>query len=147
MSQSGKEGEGEKISRRRMLRNIGFAVLGAAVVLGAGGLVERAQAGGKQGAPAATQNSTGPGGVAQGSMITVTADYLLMPSFPATQDSFVIQSPAHYSDVLPQILARRPQLEPMMPTMMVFIDGYPAKPATVLHNGDEIDFIPVMVGG
>ena len=142
MSQSGNEGE--KISRRRVLRNLGFAALGAAVVLGAGGLVEKAQAGGKQGA---TQNSTVPGGVAQGSMITVTADYLLMPSFPATQDSFVIQTPAHYSDVLPQILARRPQLEPMMPTMMVFIDGFPAKAGILLRNGDEIDFIPVMAGG
>lgn len=149
VSQPEKEAGGEAVSRRRVLRLIGFAAIGAAAVFAAGSVLGKASSAPGGGDPASS-NQTSP--VAHGadptrSTITVQVEYFQMSTIDATGESFVLQSPANYNDLLSQVMARHPLLTAMMPSMVVFIDGNPAQSGTALKDGDEIDFIPIFAGG
>jgi len=66
---------------------------------------------------------------------------------PVTQDTFVVQSPAQYSDLLGAVETRYPKISTMVPTMMALVDGVPVRTTTPLRDGDEVDFVPTIVGG
>lgn len=133
--------EGEKVTRRRMLRYIGFAAVGAAVVIGAGSVLR------KPSSASGTAELSSETTKTARRLISVQAQYLQMPTITPSEEYFVLKSPAKYSDLLPLIFQRHPQLQPMIPTMMVFIDGYYAQASTELKDGDEVYFVPVMAGG
>ena len=66
---------------------------------------------------------------------------------PASEEYFAVPSPAQYSDLLGAVLSRYPKIGAMIPTMVALVDGFPAKAATPLNDGDEVDFIPSLAGG
>lgn len=63
------------------------------------------------------------------------------------EEYFVLQTPAYFSDLLAQVTQKHPTMSPMIPTMMILIDGVPASKSASLRNGDEVDFIPAVAGG
>ena len=66
---------------------------------------------------------------------------------PKSQEYFAIRSPGQYSDLLSAVLSKYPVIGGITPTMMVLVDGVPARAATPLEDGDEVDFIPALGGG
>jgi molybdopterin converting factor small subunit len=64
-----------------------------------------------------------------------------------TEESFVLKSPAYCRDLLSSVLEAHPLLSTMMPTMTVLVDGLLAQPSMSLNDGDEVDFLPAVVGG
>jgi molybdopterin converting factor small subunit len=72
-----------------------------------------------------------------------------MPSnvVDASEEHFVLKSPAHFRDLKSVVVGEHPLLLPMFPTMLSLVDGVPATPATELNDGDEVDFIPAVAGG
>ncbi len=145
---------GERVSRRQVLRLIAFSAFGAGVILATGKLAGAAfpttAAGGDGGSSAATSSAT-PTAVlheASASTLSVKVMYFQMPQTISTKEEhFVLQSPAHFRDLLSGVLQKHPSLSPMMPSMMVLIDGVRAQPDATLRDGDEVDFIPAVAGG
>ena len=61
---------------------------------------------------------------------------------------FVLQNPAYLRDLLDVVLLRHPSISPqMIASMLILIDGAPAKTGAALEDGDEVDFIPLVAGG
>ncbi len=80
--------------------------------------------------------------------IKVKVMYFQMPLIVSSgEEYFVVQTPAYFRDLMTQILEKHPALSPMIPTMMIMIDGMPAKGEMTLMDGDEVDFIPAIAGG
>lgn len=80
--------------------------------------------------------------------IKVKVMYFQMPLVvSSSEEHFVLQSPAYFRDLMTEILEEHPALSPMIPTMMIMIDGLPARGETALMDGDEVDFIPTIAGG
>ena len=74
--------------------------------------------------------------------------YFQMPLVvSSSEEYFTLQTPAVYSDLLTAVLQEHPAISPMLPSMMILIDGVPAQPGSSLRNGDEVDFIPAVAGG
>jgi molybdopterin converting factor small subunit len=74
--------------------------------------------------------------------------YFQMPQIPdLRQEHYTLQSPAYLRDLLSNILAKHPSLSPMIPSMMILVDGVSAAPSTVLKEGDEVDLKPSTAGG
>lgn len=142
-----------------MLRLVAFSAVGAGIVLGARGLVGSAFPQPAANTSTSTSSSsaslTTTTGVPSGSQsssssqqIKVKVMYFQMPLVVGnSEEHFEMQSPAQFSGLLPQVLAKHPALQPMLPTMMILIDGVLAQPETALEDGDEVDFIPTIAGG
>jgi molybdopterin converting factor small subunit len=135
----------ENTSRRRLLKSaLLFAAVGAGVIIGVEGLADGSpsgQAAGRSTDPSSQTSS-------QGAPLTVKVLYLQMAqTIPVTQESYVLKSPARYSDLLAKVEEEYPIISTMIPTMMVFVNGYPAQPSTALNDGDEVDFVPAFAGG
>jgi molybdopterin converting factor small subunit len=64
-----------------------------------------------------------------------------------SEEYFVLQSPAYFSQLRDAVVVAHPNLYSMMPSMMVLIDGVVAKGGSALKDGDEVDFVPMMAGG
>jgi molybdopterin converting factor small subunit len=60
---------------------------------------------------------------------------------------FTLPAQARYSDLLVGVVEEHPAISAMIPSMMVLIDGVPAKATSSLSDGDEVDFIPAVAGG
>ena len=82
------------------------------------------------------------------SFLSVKVVYLEMAQYISTSDEyFVLQSPATLRDLLNNIVERHSSLTTMIANMWILINGTPAKRGTPLKDGDEVDFVPVVVGG
>jgi len=148
------------MSRRQLLRLFAYSALGAGLVLGA-----RSLAGSAFSATASTQSTSTTSSSSATTTLAVSRAGSVQPSsssadvrvkvmyfqmplvVEAEKEYFVLPNPAHYSDLLEKVLQEHQALSPMMPGMMVLIDGVLAKPGTTLSDGDEVDFIPAVAGG
>ena len=83
----------------------------------------------------------------RGSMKVNVRFFQMSQVIPVTQEYFVIQSPAQYSDLLSAVESKYPVIAGMILNMLVLVDGIPAKPGTPLQDGVEVDFIPAIAGG
>jgi len=94
-----------------------------------------------------TSSASAPNDVASAS-VKVKVMYFQMPlTVSVSEEYFVLPGPAYFRDLLSNVLEKHPALSPMIPTMMILIDGVPAAPGAALENGDEVDFIPAIAGG
>lgn len=65
-----------------------------------------------------------------------------------SEEYFYVQSPALVQDLLNAVLMRHPSMPPeMMSSMLVLLNGSPAKATASLKDGDEVDLIPLVSGG
>jgi hypothetical protein len=152
------EAEPGKMTRRQLLRLVALSAVGAGIVVGARSMVGAAFPAQAKAVASTTTSSSSSSASSTSAVSTssstslqeikVKVAYFQMPLVVNTSvEYYHLQTPIHYSDLLPQILQAHPDLQPMMPTMMVMIDGVVAQPGTPLQDGDEVDFIPVMAGG
>jgi molybdopterin converting factor small subunit len=82
------------------------------------------------------------------SFLQVTVSYHLMAQYINTnQESFTLQNPATLLDLLSAVSKRHPTISGMIASMQILINGAPAQFKTILRDGDEIDFIPLVSGG
>lgn len=143
----------KKTSRRRLLQSaIVFSAVGAGMMLGFGALATPAPTSASDGesAPEAPpQASSGGGGSSNyGASLSVKVRYYQMrDALSTTEDNFVLESPAHFSDLMNHIVDAHPVLATMAPTMVVLIDGLIGLPGTPLKDGDEVDLLPALAGG
>ncbi len=156
------------VSRRQLLRMAAFAAVGAVAVIGARSMVTVASTSPTEGpsqkasgpAPAASAPSPVPSPSSPGAVpavasiadpsqeIRVKVNYFQMPFVVNTKvEYFTLPAQARYGDLLAGVVKEHPAISPMIPSMMVLIDGVPAQPATPLREGEEVDFIPAVAGG
>lgn len=152
------------VSRRQLLRMAAFAAIGAAAVIGTRSMVAVASTSPTEGssqrasgpAPAAVAASAGPSFSSQATastadtneQIRVKVNYFQMTLAVNTKvEYFTLPAQASYGDLLAGVVKEHPAISPMIPSMMVLIDGVPAQPATPLRDGEEVDFIPAAAGG
>ena len=162
-------GEEEKrISRRRLLKSaLVFSVIGGGMIILGGTSRSAAKATQPSTAsiqtPSVTASSASPAESPVPDLQTSSASapsnissapvkvkvmYFQMPlTVSVSEEYFVLPGPAYFRDLLSNVLEKHPALSPMIPTMMILIDGVPAAPGTALGNGDEVDFIPALAGG
>jgi len=136
-------------SKRKALRAIGVVVAaGGIAVLGSSLLRPVALASG-QASTQTTATSVGTDGKSSVTYSRIKVMYFQMPSTVTgtKEEYYVLPDPSDYSVLLRAILAAHPALDRMLPTMLVLVDGLVADSGTPLANGDEVDFIPSMVGG
>jgi molybdopterin converting factor small subunit len=142
------EDEDRRSSRRRLLKSALrlSVVAGGIIVLGAAARVAEPNPPLK--AAPQVLPPVGAGGASGGS-IRVKVMYFQMRQVVAnaTQDHFVLESPAYFRDLLNNVVEKHPLLSTMTPTMMILVDGVPGQPGTQLRDGDEVDLIPSMAGG
>jgi molybdopterin converting factor small subunit len=148
---------GERLSRRRMLRLMAVSAIGAGAVIGAGALLlpppDKKVSGSAVKFPATVTVPIAPSVAASAFMpssspTAVKVTYFQMPTVVSEPvEHYVLQAPAHYSDLLGVVLVKHPSLAAMMPNMMVLVNGTVPQPSTVLANGDEVDFVPAIAGG
>ena len=147
---SSEETRSRALSRRRLLRWLGFSAIGAGIVLSAPGLASAAfqvRKEGKSAAAPSTSIATSTGSV-DASPSMVKAMYFQMPQAVGTKEEyFVLKNPAYLGDLLGKVVEAHPLLSTMLPGMMTLVDGVPASPSTALRDGDEVDFIPAVAGG
>jgi len=98
---------------------------------------------------APTTTPTNASNAALGTPVKVKVMYFQMPQNVTTtkEEYFKLQSPAYFRDLVNVVLEEHPLLSPMMPYMMILVDGVLAAPGTPLMDGDEIDLIPAAAGG
>jgi molybdopterin converting factor small subunit len=86
---------------------------------------------------------------ASGNSLTVKVTYLGMPqSITNTRaETFVLESPAYFHNLMSNVVGRHPLLSEMIPAMMIFVDGLPPQSSTALEDGDEVDLVPATAGG
>ena len=163
-----KSEEEKRISRRRLLASgLAFAAVGAGLVIFGGAdkfahgkepsPVANLQAPPQGGSGAATVQSSTPvlqadsatsTSVISSGSVKVKVMYFQMPLVVGTTEEYLsLPSPAVFRDLLASVLEKHPALSPMVPAMMILIDGVPAKPGAPLIDGDEVDFIPATAGG
>lgn len=144
------------MTRRQLLRLVALSAAGAGLVLGARGLVGTAFPAPAHTTVTSTASSSSASSTTVGAQssssssqeIKVKVMYFQMPLVvSSSEEYFVIQSPAYFRDLMTKILEAHPALSPMIPTMMIMIDGLPAKGETALMDGAEVDFIPTIAGG
>lgn len=163
------EEEKKRISRRRLLKSVlllsavglGTIVLGGAVTRATDaappskGTLQRASSYGSASAPSPsptpalrTPSVSAPTTIS-GSSVKVKVVYFQMPQtvIDVEDEYFVLQSPAHFSNLQSSIVQEHPLLSTMWPTMMKLVDGVLAQPGTRLNDGDEVDLIPAFAGG
>jgi molybdopterin converting factor small subunit len=63
------------------------------------------------------------------------------------EEDFVLQGPATVQELINTVLVRHPSMAGMIQTMLVLLDGVPAKPTSPLRDGDDVQFIPLSAGG
>lgn len=86
---------------------------------------------------------------ASGASVKVKVMYFQMPQNVTStkEEYFNLQSPAYFRDLLNVVVGEHPLLSPMIPSMMILVDGVLAVPDTPLTDGDEVDLIPAAAGG
>jgi len=122
-----------------------FSVIGTGIFLAADGLTKVASI-------SQIEESVGKASLSisngDASFLSVKVVYSEMAQYISTSDEyFVLQSPATLRDLLNNIVARHSSLTTMIVNMLILINGTPAKLSAPLKDGDEVDFIPVVVGG
>ncbi len=157
----------KRISRRRLLKSaLLFSAVGAGIVLLGGAaraspsaepssksLLQPSLPGGSAESTSSVSSqlqtsSAALTGTSSGSSVRVKASYFQMPQIvDVNQEYFVLQAPAYFSNLLAQVTERHPPMAPMIPTMMILIDGVPASKNAPLRDTDEVDFIPAIAGG
>jgi molybdopterin converting factor small subunit len=156
------------VSRRQLLRMAAFAAVGAVAVIGARSMIAVASTSPTEGssqrasgaapaasAPSAIPSLSSPGAVPAVAStadpdqeIRVKVNYFQMPFVVNSKvEYFTLPAQARYSDLLAGVVKEHPAISPMIPSMMVLIDGVPAQSATPLRDGEEVDFIPAVAGG
>jgi molybdopterin converting factor small subunit len=139
-------------SRRKFLRLIALAGVGGAVVVLVPGLLVRTASDDSSQSKQTQTLTTGwspatTGGASVSSTKVKVKFFQMSQAVAVAQESFVVQSPALYSDLLAAVESKYPKISTMVPTMLALVDGVPAKAATPLKDGDEVDFIPAIAGG
>jgi molybdopterin converting factor small subunit len=139
-------------SRRRFLRLIALAGVGGAAVVLVPRLLVRTAADGPSQSKQTQMLATGQpvatvGGASMPSTKVNVRFFQMSQAVSVTQENFFVQSPAKYSDLLAAVESKYPKISTMVPTMLVLVDGIPARAATPLKDGDEVDFIPAIAGG
>ena len=137
--------EDPRTSRRQLLKAaLLMGAVGGLVVLGVGA---RPTAEGS--ASRAEQTVSKPAEAPSGGSVKVKVMYFQMPRnvVDASEEHFVLQSPAYFRDLKSLVVSEHPLLLPMFPTMLNLVSGVPATPTTELNDGDEVDFIPAVAGG
>ena len=82
------------------------------------------------------------------SFLQVTVRYLLMAQYLDTsQEYYALQNPATLLDLLSDVSKKHPTLAGMIASMQILINGAPAQFDSILKDGDEVDFIPLITGG
>jgi molybdopterin converting factor small subunit len=81
--------------------------------------------------------------------LTVKVHYFQMDQYVGvSEEYFSILSPAIMRDLLNAVLVRHPAMTPqMMNTMLILLNGTPAKISSSLGDEDKIDLIPLVAGG
>jgi len=158
-----------RVSRRRLLKSAlllsafggGIVILGGAAKLvaeaappsktalqtptpsGLGGASTPSSNSAPQALPASAPN------VVAGASLKVKVMYFQMPQNVTStkEEYFVLTSPAYFRDLLNEVIEEHPLLSPMIPSMMILVNGVLAVPGTPLADGDEVDLIPAIAGG
>ena len=148
----------DNTSRRRMLKWMAFAVVGAGVALLGSGSLSRTSTPGTSGSNTGSTNSTSLFSSSSAAVSPVTSTivvkvmYFQMLQYVDTkQEYFVLQSPAQLGTLLYDVTSRHPSLAPWISSMIILVDGVAAlasAPAsTPLKDGSEVDLIPSIAGG
>lgn len=161
------------VTRRQLLRLVVVSALGAGIVLGVRGTTatgpptQRVKSKSENASVSSTEASTSLSIVSSSGALAgapapeaataepsasqevkLKAAYFQMPLVVGTKEEyFALAAPAHYADLLAIVVEKHPAISPMLPSMMVLIDGVPAASGTLLRDGDEVDFIPAVAGG
>ena len=135
-------------SRRTFLRCAFSIAVGAGVLLISDGLTKAApltQIAGNLGTFSSSRNGSTE---SRASLVTVTVYYSMMAHYAsATEEYFVLQSPATLQDLMNTVLVRHPSMTQMMQMMLILLDGVPAKLTASLKDEDRVQFIPLSAGG
>jgi molybdopterin converting factor small subunit len=120
-------------SRRQFLRWLMVSAVGAGIFVLADGLAKNA-----------SQMSS-----ANAAFLRVKVRYFQMAQYVSVGDEyFDLQSPALLRDLLNAVSLRHSSISPgMIASMMIFVNGTPAKTNAELNDGDEVDLIPPTAGG
>lgn len=124
-------------ARRRLLRSgVVVAAVGAAALLGI--------AGSAKAVPPSSPVETPAGGT-----VTVEVSYVGMPISVTgvRQESVALAAPATFGQLLARLVADHPQLAPMVPTMLMSVNGVAGSPGAALEDGDTVDLVPATAGG
>ena len=118
--------------RRRVLRWLGLIGLGGGVVaLGLGSLLE---------APSLFNVPT--------KTLRVKVVYFQMSQYVSVgQEYFDVPSPADIGDLMEAVVKRHPSLSGMTSSMASVVGGVPEDSTSPLNDGEEVDLVPMMVGG
>jgi len=136
------------ISRRTFLRSAFSIAVGAGVLLISEGVLTNAAPLTQISRNLGTFSSTNDSTQSRASLVTVTVYYSMMAQYTsANEEDFVLQGPATLQDLMKTVLVRHPSMAQMMVMMLILLNGIPAKPSTLLKNGDRIQFIPLSAGG
>jgi molybdopterin converting factor small subunit len=83
------------------------------------------------------------------SVLAIKVVYFQMAQYVSAGDEyFVPPNPAYLRDLLDAVLLRHPSISPqMIASVLVLIDGAPARSGAALEDGNEVDFIPLVAGG
>ena len=82
------------------------------------------------------------------SYLQVKVRYLLMARYiNISQEYFVLQTPATLLNLLSDVSNKHPTIAGMIASMQILINGAPAQFNSILKDGDEVDFIPLVTGG
>jgi len=138
-----------KASRRRFLRWVFFGAIGIAVPLAGESLAKVAftvspAAVGMQ-TPSAIFTTEGT----EATFLRIKVEYFQMGQYVnLSEEYFSIQSPASVRDLATAVMMRHPSISSqMMNTMLILVNGTPAKASTSLKDNDEVDLIPLVAGG
>ena len=160
--------EEKRLSRRHLLKSalLLSAIGGGMIILGgAATLVSEAAPSSKAASQTPPPNGSGASApspppalrappanasnAASVASVKVKVMYFQMPQTVTStkEEYFNLQSPAHFRDLLNVVVEEHPLLSPMIPSMMILVDGVLAAPGTPLTDGDEVDLIPAVAGG
>jgi molybdopterin converting factor small subunit len=134
-------------SRRTFLRCAFAAAIGAGLFLVADDLTRAPLVQGVK-SLGLSSTSANDSTESRASLLTVRVYYAMMAQYVSVSDEyFVLQNPVTLQDLMNTVVVRHPSMAQMIQTMLILLDGIPAKPAVSLKDGDNIQFIPVSAGG
>ncbi len=102
----------------------------------------------KNTASASSTNMKGQVATPEDQLFTVRVYYSMIEQYTDLSDEyFILQSPATLRNLIDTVVIRHPSMAQMVETMMILLNGVPAKPSAALKDGDEVQFIPLATGG
>jgi molybdopterin converting factor small subunit len=135
-------------SRRSFLRLVGSAAVATGILLISNGVIStesiKKQVEALSGDPVVPNFSAN----SRASLVSVKVYYSMMAQYTdLDEEDFVLQGPATVQELINTVLVRHPSMAGMIQTMLVLLDGVPAKPTSPLRDGDDVQFIPLSAGG